>query len=198
MSLLIKMNITELAKGLKIDEYGIWVNSKTSSISYPEYGNQMHFLLEDTSFWFRHRNNCIIAAIKQFPPCGQILDIGGGNGFVTRRLIDEGYSTVLLEPDPVGAYNAKTIRAVPEVICSTFEDIDIPPGSVSAVGCFDVIEHVEEDHFFLKNIYKILEPGGMLYIVVPAHQWLWSLHDINVQHYRRYNSENLIRLLEGM
>ena len=85
---------------LKIDAQGIWQCSGIEEISYPNEGNNQCFEVEDHSFWFRHRNACIVELVKNFPPegSGPIFDIGGGNGYVARGLMDAGWEVVLVEP----------------------------------------------------------------------------------------------------
>ena len=189
------MSLEKLSNRLTADENGIWKNSDNSSIFYPEVGNREYFLLEDSSFWFQHRNECIISAIKRFPPNGPIMDVGGGNGYVTRRMIDEGFKAILLEPGFTGAFNAKTQRHIPDVICSTFENAYLIPNSLDAIGLFDIIEHIEDDQEFVRHVYAVLKPAGLLYITTPAHQWLWSLSDVSGQHFRRYNQRMFVDLL---
>ncbi len=156
---------------------------------YPEDGNASCYQLEDNSYWFRHRNECIVAMIQRFPPKGAILDVGGGNGYVTRGILMAGYAAALLEPGKVGAANAKHVRGIPEVINATFEDADFPPESLSAVGLFDVLEHIRDDTNFLKAIWNTLKPDGLIYVTVPAHQYLWSESDVYAEHFRRYNQQ---------
>ena len=70
---------------------GVWF-TKTSSenaLSYPSDGNDQCFRVEDSSYWFGHRNTCIVELVRQFPPNGLIFDIGGGNGFVRSLTISE-------------------------------------------------------------------------------------------------------------
>lgn len=143
------------------DEYGILRSDKTAALSYPSTGNDVCFSLEDKSFWFRHRNNCILEAVRRFPPEGEILDIGGGNGYVTRRLIDEGFPAILLEPGLAGTYNGRVGRGLPHVVCATVEELALPDASVAAVGCFDVIEHIEDDAAFVAEIARVVKPGGV-------------------------------------
>ena len=190
------MNIFEVSSHL-IEENGIYRSKYKSPISYPADGNKNCFLLEDNSFWFGHRNKCITSVIKHFPPNGPVLDVGGGNGYVSRGIIDAGYDAILLEPGSQGAINGKRARGIPTVICSTLQDANFHNSSISAVGCFDVIEHVENDKKFIKDIHKILESGGVLYATVPAHKFLWSQSDVNSQHYRRYNKILIEELLEN-
>jgi hypothetical protein len=42
------------------------------------------------SFWFLHRNRCIVSLVRRFAPDGRFLDIGGGNGYVARGLVAAG------------------------------------------------------------------------------------------------------------
>jgi len=176
---------------LTADEHGIWRATPAEALDYPEDGNTRCFALEDGSFWFRHRNDCIAAAVKRYALDGPVLDVRGGNGVVSKRLIDEGFDPILLEPGPVGALNAKTRRGLPEVICATFESVGFPEASLSAVGLFDVLEHVEDDTALLRRLHHALRPGGLLYVTVPALQALWSAADIHAQHYRRYSRRSL-------
>jgi SAM-dependent methyltransferase len=190
------MNIEELTKTLIIDENGILRKLNDKPLAYPKGQNKRCFQVEDQSFWFRHRNNCIISAIKRFLPNGMIVDLGGGNGYVTRRMLDEGFDAVLLEPGPVGAFNGKVERKLPLVICSTLEDVNFPENSIDAIGCFDVIEHIRDDHLFIDDIQRVLKPGGLLYVTVPAYEMLWSGHDVHAQHFRRYTKEKITKLLD--
>ena len=191
------MSVIELSQNLEMGEYGIWTNSNEASISYPKDSHLQCFQLEDGSFWFKHRNDCILSAIKRFAPSGPILDIGGGNGYVTRRILDEGFEGALLEPGRTGALNAKIQRHIPEVICSTFENSRFFPDSLRAVGLFDVLEHIEDDRGFLEHIHMTLQANGLLYATVPAHQWLWSPSDVTAQHFRRYDQSMIRHLLGG-
>ncbi len=58
----------------------------TADISYPLSGHRIMAELEETSFWFNHRNDVLMTAIRRFPPPGPILDVGGGNGYVSLAL----------------------------------------------------------------------------------------------------------------
>ncbi|MCK4504492.1 MAG: class I SAM-dependent methyltransferase [Candidatus Aegiribacteria sp.] len=190
------MKIQDLARNLTPDSHGIWVGRNTHmKISYPEEGNQQYFQIEDKSFWFKHRSNCIVAALNLYPPAGPIFDVGGGNGFVTRRLLDEGFEATLIEPGLNGSFNAKTKRNIPNVFRATLQDCGFPKDSLSAISLFDVLEHIEDDGKFLTEVSTCLKPGGYLYLTVPAFKWLWSMSDINADHYRRYNSKELVYLL---
>ena len=63
--------------------------------------------IEKDSFWFNHRNDVISNFVKRYSSLETFVDIGGGNGFVSKRLQDEGIPTILLEPGKYGVLNAK-------------------------------------------------------------------------------------------
>ncbi|MCX6254990.1 MAG: hypothetical protein NTV31_11015, partial [Bacteroidia bacterium] len=79
------LKIPEISDNLEFKD-GIWYSKTKSNVSYPENGNDLCFKIEDNSFWFKHRNNCIISVLKNYPPESEIFDIGGGNGFVAAEL----------------------------------------------------------------------------------------------------------------
>ena len=189
------MAVTDLSSRLALDEHGIWRAGETEEICYPDTGNSACFQLEDDSFWFRHRNACILALVKRFRPEGAIVDVGGGNGFVAQALINAGFDCILLEPGPTGALNAKTHREIPEVICSTIQGARFESSSVAAVGLFDVLEHLEDDHGMVADLARVLKTKGLFFGTVPAHQWLWSTADEFAQHHRRYARKSLLSLL---
>jgi SAM-dependent methyltransferase len=192
------MDIAGLSDALSFDrDTGIWSSARAASVAYPESGYATCFSIEDASFWFRHRNRCILAAVRKYAPSGFILDVGGGNGYVARALIDAGFDTVLLEPGPEGAQNAKRGRAVPDVICASLEDAAIHDGVVPAVGMFDVLEHIDDDRAVAAQLHRIVRPGGYWYLTVPAFNWLWSGADNDAQHYRRYTHATMAAALEG-
>ncbi len=133
--------------------------------------------------------------VARFPPGGSILDVGGGNGFVTKGMIEAGYRAALLEPDPIGVANAQRHRGLTQIICATLEEAGLEKQSVAAIGLFDVLEHAADEAAFIELVYAILRPEGILYATVPAHACLWSLSDQTAQHHRRYHEDTLRRLL---
>jgi SAM-dependent methyltransferase len=190
--------IEVIARGLELDQDGIWYSSSPDRVSYPQTGNDASFAIEDASFWFRHRNDCITSVVRQFPPPadGPIFDVGGGNGFVTRGLVNAGFNAVLVEPGPAGATNARR-RGIEHVICATTDKAQFEPRSLPAVGLFDVIEHIDDDVSFLKSIRPLMRDDGMLYATVPAYRALWSEEDDYAGHFRRHTISSISRVAEA-
>lgn len=190
------MNI-DVYTGKLIQKDGIWYAQKKSAISYPDDGNESCFQVEDNSFWFRHRNNCIVEVVKKFSPVGAFFDIGGGNGFVAKAIEDIGIETVLVEPGEKGCINARK-RKIKNVICSTLEDAGFEKGTIPAIGVFDVVEHFEHDIALLSSIYDYLQKDGLLYITVPAYNALWSEEDDHAGHFNRYTIRSLSKKLKSV
>jgi SAM-dependent methyltransferase len=189
-----EINFRSISNNLELVD-DIWAAKSKPKISYPDEANEMCFHIEETSFWFRHRNNCIIEVVKQFPPKGIFFDIGGGNGFVAKELQENGIETVLVEPGEIGVANARK-RKLKHIICATLENAGFKSHTLSTVGLFDVVEHIEDDKAFLKLVFELLEPGGRLYITVPAFNFLWSGEDDYAGHFRRYTIKNLRKILQ--
>lgn len=192
-----RMNeIREITTNLTQNEDGLWVALDQRDVSYPEEGNELYCEVEDSSFWFNHRNNVITSLVSTFSPDGAVFDIGGGNGYVAMALQRSGIDCVVVEPGPSGARNAKQ-RGLNVVIQSTLEDAEFKSESIAAFGLFDVLEHIENDSEFLQTLHGHLVPKGYLYLTVPAYNILWSVDDDHAGHYRRYTTGTLTKKLES-
>lgn len=188
------IDLTTISRDLEPTAEGYWRCKSSSPVSYPDWGNEACFQIEDSSFWFQQRNACILEAVKQYPPPGTLFDIGGGNGFVAKALQDAGLEVVLVEPGATGALNACR-RGVRYVISATLQDAGFLPATLPAIGLFDVVEHMENDREFLELVRIDLSAGGRVYLTVPAYRALWSGEDEEAGHHRRYGRRNLRELL---
>jgi len=189
-------DLSSMAPGLELRADGIWFARRQAPVSYPEHGNAACLQIEDRSFWFRHRNRCIASVVRRFAPQEVLLDIGGGNGYVAKGLIDAGIDCALLEPGIVGALAARA-RGVDPVICARLEDVGMTPGSVGAAGMFDVLEHIEDESDAFQQVHALLRPGGLLFLTVPAYAFLHSADDVAAGHFRRYTLRSLRRAVVG-
>lgn len=99
---------------------GYWVGEVAGAISYPDGRSQACADAEEgeNTGWFDHRANVLAMTLKAFPPGGTMLDVGGGNGFVTRALQAGGHDVALLEPDPTAVARARA-SGVPPVVHAT-------------------------------------------------------------------------------
>ena len=90
---------------------GIWYLKDIQPEMEGVYDEEMQaalLRLEDRSWWFKHRNRIIETGIRAYPPQGGIIaDVGGGNGFVSAHLLQQGFQIILFEPGFYGVKNAK-------------------------------------------------------------------------------------------
>ena len=188
------IDIGKISSNLRKDDSGVWVSPSSTPISYPKENNAICFDMEDTSFWYTHRNACLCVVVNHFLHRKPLFDVGGGNGIVSKALLEFGIETFLVEPGRAGVNNART-RGLTNLICATFEDCGFHPGVLPAAGLFDILEHIQNDSGFLAEVHEALLPGGNLFVSVPAYSFLWSNHDEQVGHYRRYSLPGLSRQL---
>jgi SAM-dependent methyltransferase len=154
--------------------------------------------LDERHWWYRARREVIASLIrrKARPAAGaRLLEIGCGTGHNLAMLGEFG-SVDALEVD-------QTARAIAEnrlgrkVFSAPLPELaGIPERAYDLVAAFDVIEHVPDDHAALEGIARRLKPGGKFVATVPAHQWMWSAHDVVNHHQRRYSKRALSELIE--
>ena len=101
---------------------------------------------------------------------------------------------VLIEPSAGGVKIARD-RGVSS-LCATLEQLRLPGACLPAVGMFDVLEHLDDRAKTLREIERVLLPGGYLILTVPALRSLWSASDVAAGHYVRYNRRSIRAELE--
>lgn len=190
------VDIGALATGLERRSDGIWFAREREEVSYPKRGHGECYGVEAGSFWFAHRNACILAAMARFPPAGPVFDVGGGNGVVSQAIRAAGMEAVLVEPGIEGVMHARE-RGLPTLVCATLEQAGFRAHTLPAVGLFDVLEHIDDDLGALRTVHRLLVPGGLLYLTVPAYPALWSVEDVASGHKRRYTRRGLARGLDA-
>jgi len=141
----------------------------------------------------RNYNDFLVESIRAWgKPYGRLLDFGAGNGRFAGALHDGGKEVVALEPDR--ALRAEiAARGIP--VATSLAELDT--ASFDGVYSVNVLEHVENDGEILRQLRRVLRPGGGLYLYVPAFQMLFSANDRRVGHFRRYRRSSLVRLAES-
>lgn len=149
---------------------------------------------EDANYWFRARNRLIVWALRRyFPRLRDYLEIGCGTGCVLRAVeaAFPGARTVGSEAQAAGLEYAA--RRVQRSRLLQMDAASIPfRDEFDALGCFDVLEHVEEDRRVLAQCFLALRRGGGIALTVPQHPFLWSASDEYAKHVRRYTRAELV------
>ena len=166
--------------------------------AFPVESFQDLFDAEARNFWFRSRNRLIIWSLqKYFPNVLRFLEIGCGTGFVLTG-IEKMFPNVTLSGSEIHvkglAYAAKRLKKAflfqMDARHVSFEN------EFDVIGCFDVLEHVEQDGAILSQMFQALRSGGGIILTVPQHRFLWSPSDVFACHLRRYSAVELKEKVE--
>ena len=153
--------------------------------------------LEESSFWFRARNDLILWALRSYTPRARsFLEIGCGTGFVLRAIGEALPELELTGSELFTAGLEHAARRVPGAELLQMDARQIPfEDQFDAIGAFDVLEHVDDDREALAECRRALHPGGALFVTVPQHPWMWSSADDYAHHVRRYTRRELVAKL---
>lgn len=108
--------------------------------------------------------------MSRFPPRGRALDVGCGNGLMLRYLRFLGYEPWGVEISDWAAEYARHQVGEERVTTGTLQSAAYPDGHFRIVTLVHVLEHLDEPAPLLEEIERVLEPGGLLYIEVPASE----------------------------
>ncbi len=160
-----------------------------------EYELQTH-RAEDRHWWYRGRRSVLEGVLAQLrlPARARILDAGCGSGRNMVELAHHGTVTGI----ELSATSASLARArnTGEVIEGSVLQMPFAAERFELAASLDVIEHLEDDLSALRELRRVVAPGGALLVTVPAYQWLWSGHDEINHHHRRYTRRSLLRVAE--
>jgi SAM-dependent methyltransferase len=160
-----------------------------------DYELQTH-RAEDRHWWYRGRREVIERVIDGLglPPGAPMLDAGCGSGRNMVELARRGPVTGIELSDT--SIDLAREREAGEVIAGSVLEMPFESGRFQLAVCLDVIEHLEDDLGALRELRRVVAPGGSLLVTVPAYQWLWSGHDEVNHHHRRYTQRSLRRVAE--
>ena len=118
-----------------------------------------------------------------------ILDVGCGTGALLRELGDYG-NVQGLDFSPRAVSFCKE-RGLLNVEQGSATEIRYENKTFDLVLALDVLEHIKDDRKALSEINRVLKPGGIAIIFVPAFMFLWGVTDERSQHERRYTLREL-------
>ena len=161
---------------------------------------KIHAEIEDVHWWFRARREIILDQLINILPPGKdkvIAEIGCGTGG-NLKFLSHYYRVIGVDIAPEAVEFAKN-RVNCDIHLGDFRDALAKKWQqLDAVILADVLEHVEDDRNFLRNIISCLKDNALIVITVPAHSFLWSNHDVSLGHKRRYSKNNLRSLWDKL
>ncbi|MEO6813902.1 MAG: class I SAM-dependent methyltransferase [Ginsengibacter sp.] len=151
------------------------------------FGNELQ-LFDKADNWKSYFKNFISKYLK-----GQVLEVGAGIGGSTKILCDgKQHEWLCLEPDEKLSLVIDQLIARHQLpgccISETgyLKDVD-KEKKFDAILYIDVIEHIKNDYEEIRNASERLNRNGVIIILVPAHNFLYSPYDKAIGHYRRYS-----------
>ncbi|MES2201508.1 MAG: class I SAM-dependent methyltransferase [candidate division FCPU426 bacterium] len=129
-----------------------------------------------------------------------ILEIGSSSGFLLPMLTAAFPDALLIGSDAYGAslkVMAEKSKGLP-LLRFDLTRCPLPDSCVDAVVMLNVLEHIEDDTLALSQLLRILKPGGVAVIEVPAGAGLYDIYDELLRHHRRYNGRELAVKLKGL
>ncbi len=151
---------------------------------------------EDAHWWFASRTRALLGMMDPLLPGRnlKLLDVGCGAGTMIHHLRRYGeVKGVELDPRPVAVARP---RGYDVDQGDATRGLTYDEASFDAVTALDVIEHNQDDLGMLRQIGRVLKPGGIAVITTPAFMALWSHNDAINGHVRRYTAGELGRKLD--
>lgn len=150
-----------------------------------------------------YREALMRRALARLQPGHEILNAGCGAGSLTLSLLAQGHAVTSVDAsaDFVDHVRARIAERHPDlrapVEVGDLESLRFPDASFDAVVCGEVLEHLDRDTSAVAEIARVLRPGGVVLVTVPANPRRYDWVDEWAGHRRRYTPEGLRDLLAG-
>lgn len=146
--------------------------------------------VEQFHWWWAGRQHLVKQLLKKDHP-KSILDIGCGTGQTLTFLSQVFPQAKLFGIDALPEAVKYSQERGHEVLLSDALHLPYPANTFDAVLLLDVVEHIKADVQVIAEAKRVLKPGGVLVITSPALQFIWSAHDANQGHFRRYTRRRM-------
>jgi len=154
------------------------------------------YLQEEKHWWHISKRNTIKRMLAAFLPNKkpQILDIGCGTGKTMEMLSSFGIVWGL-DKSKIALSFCRKRGGFRHLTLGEVTDRTFKNDFFDVITMLDVLEHTEENAT-LRETNRILKPGGIMILTVPAYQWLWSTWDEVLKHKKRYTKHDLKTVVE--
>lgn len=134
-----------------------------------------------------------LQSIRRYAPAGPVLDVGCSSGFFLRDIREQLPDIPVIGADYIAGPLHKLARILPGVPLLQFDlrNCPLPSDSLGGIVCLNVLEHIDRDEAALAQMYRILQPGGVAHVEVPASPSSYDIYDEHLMHHRRYTMREL-------
>lgn len=131
-------------------------------------------------------------------PDAVVLEVGCASGYLLRELRQALPDAFLIGADYVRGPLEGLADSLPTVPILNFDlqRWPLPDASVDAVVLLNVLEHIEDDVSAVGHLLRILKPGGVAVVEIPAGPGLFDVYDKLLMHFRRYRLRGAVSLFE--
>ncbi len=150
--------------------------------------------VEDSHWWFVGRRAILEEFLRSLNPDSAIkdpkfLDVGCGTGANLEMLSAFGSAEgVDVSDDALEFCRRKGLK----VHKGLAEKLPFDDETFDFVTALDVVEHLDDDVAGLREMSRVLKPGGKTLIFVPAFMWLWGVQDDISNHRIRYTKSQIV------
>ncbi len=140
---------------------------------------------------------------------GNLLDVGSHSGFFLRIARGRGWKVTGVEPSPTTSALARD-RFGLDVFTGTLNEVALPESSFDVATLVDVFEHIGQPLALLGDVYRVLRPGGVLFIKVPNVRYVLAKYQLATrfkvplddildarEHLGYYSNETLVAILRA-
>jgi len=155
---------------------------------------QKYHAIEDSYWWFLARRDYLRRTMRRYriPTDAAILEVGCSGGPLLAELKDAGYTNLRgLDVSPTAIDRAKS-RGLDNLFVMDATKPDFPDNTFDLLIASDILEHLQQPQPALAQWCRILKPGGLAIILVPAFMFLWTEHDEVNRHFHRYTRPDLV------
>lgn len=154
--------------------------------------------IEDRHWWFVVRRRIVRDAILANVPgsVSDVLEVGCGAGGFLRQIQELLPGACVRGVEPSKPQRDEALACGRTVLDGLFDSLPAGDATQDLVLALDVLEHCRDDRAALTDAWRVLRPGGVLLLTVPALPGMWSEHDRLNGHLRRYRRSQLVRLAE--
>lgn len=160
------------------------------------------YTVEDRHWWYAAMRTTMVNLLKSHLPGmngrqPRILDAGCGTGGMLLRLQSLGEAVGVDISDDAVQFCRQRGFGVDQVGYGSLDNLPFADAAFDAVVSLDVLCMLPDDRPGFAEIARVLRPGGVLLLNLPALQRLYSEHDLAVRSVRRYTRRGVRRKLEA-
>lgn len=141
-----------------------------------------------------------VEAARRLPPAARLLEIGSGEGYGAAHLAASAQSVIALDLSLTPLAHAAAHYPAVHFCCALADALSFPAASFEIVVSFQVIEHVPDVDAYLREIRRVLAPGGQLILTTPNRslRLLPFQRPWNPYHLREFSARQLRRRLQNV